>query len=367
MNRVLLAGLARAGVTVIPCHVPVFADAADKMAGVGSGALSRGWRLALAWIRLIRQFAALPDYDVLVVGYVGHVDLFLARFLSLFRRRPVVLNALISLHDTVVVDRKLVPQKSATAQLLWWLDRVALSLADRVLIDTRSHGRFLSQKYRVPQAKWLRVPVGADPAGLPDAPPPAPGKTPLTVLYFGTYIALHGVPTILDAARRLQGRDDIRFVLLGRGQELAAAKTAAADLNNVFFDERWVNRAELLSVVASADVVLGVFGKGGKAGRVVPCKVFDGLAMARPVITADSEAAREWLTDNRHLLLVPAGDGDALARAITRLAADPAQRARLALEGHARFTELFDAERIGTELAARLAELVYPADVPPTD
>ncbi|MBI5136485.1 MAG: glycosyltransferase [Nitrospirae bacterium] len=355
MNRVLLAGLAAAGAQVIPCHERVFADAADKMAGVGRGGLGRALRLAAAWLRLARKFAALPDYDVLVVGYLGHLDIFLARFLGLFRPRPVVLNALISLHDTVVTDRGLVRPGTLAARTLAWIDRTAFRLADRVLIDTHAHGRFLAARHGIPAHKWLRVPVGADPEGLPDDPPPAPGGDPLTVLYFGTYIALHGVPTILDAARRLADRRDIRFVLVGRGQELDAMRALADGQPNITFDPRWVARAELLGIIAGADLVLGVFGSGGKAGRVVPCKVFDGLAMARPVITADTEAAREFLTD-ANAVLVPPGDGAALARAIAALADDPVRRAALAAAGHALFRSTFDARRIGADLLAALAD-----------
>jgi glycosyltransferase involved in cell wall biosynthesis len=361
MNRVLLAGLKAAGAEVITCHERVFDDAADKMAGVGGplSALGRAWRLGIAWLRLIRRFAALPDYDLLVVGYVGHLDIFLARFLSLFRRRPVVLNALVSLHDTVVIDRKLVAKKSVTARALMWLDRTAFRLADRILIDTHAHAAYLSKTFDVPRDKWLRVPVGADPEGLPDRPPALPdGKTPLTVLYFGTYIALHGVPIIVDAARQLADRQDIRFVMLGRGQELEVIQESAADLANMSFIPEWVDRPTLLAHIAAADMVLGVFGAGGKGERVVPCKVYDGLAMGRPVITANSPAAREFFQMGIHACLVPAGNSQALARAIGQLADDPASRTRLAAAGYGLFATLFDPQRIGEAVLEGLSPLL---------
>ena len=76
---------------------------------------------------------------------------------------------------------------------------------------------------------------------------------------------------------------------------------------------------------------LGVFGGSEKAGRVVPNKVFDALACGRPVVTADSPGAREWLRDGESALLTPAGDAAALAAALRRLL-DERERARL---GHA--------------------------------
>jgi len=355
MNRVLITGLAEAGAEVIPCHVRVWDDAADKMAGLGVvRGLGRALRLAWAWARLAVRFARLPDYDVLIVGYVGHLDVLPARFLTSFRPRPVVLNALVSLYDTAVVDRALVPPRSLRARLLKWLDRTAFRLADRVLIDTDCHGRHLTAAYGLAPGRLISVPVGADPTALPENPPAPPSEGPLTVLWFGTYIALHGVPTILAAARALAGRDDIRFEMLGRGQELAAMRAAGTG-PNVHFDPRWVDRPELLAAIAASHVCLGVFGTGEKAGRVIPCKVYDALAMGRPVVTADTPAARELLTDGRDAVLVPPGDGAALAEALAALADDPDRRAVLGAAGHATYRARCTPAAIGRGLLAALS------------
>ena len=66
---------------------------------------------------------------------------------------------------------------------------------------------------------------------------------------------------------------------------------------------------------------------------MIPNKVFQALACARPVITADTPAARELLTDGVDALLVPAGDPRALAGAVRRIAEDPRLAERLAAAG----------------------------------
>ena len=78
------------------------------------------------------------------------------------------------------------------------------------------------------------------------------------------------------------------------------------------------------SEIQAAGCALGIFGTGAKAARVIPNKAFQAIACATPLITADTPAARELLTDGHDALLVPPGDPEALAAAVRRLAADRA-------------------------------------------
>jgi glycosyltransferase involved in cell wall biosynthesis len=56
-------------------------------------------------------------------------------------------------------------------------------------------------------------------------------------------------------------------------------------------------------------------------------------------VTADTPAARELLAHGESALLVPPGDGPALAEALRRLAADPTLARRLSEHGHAAYRE----------------------------
>ena len=70
---------------------------------------------------------------------------------------------------------------------------------------------------------------------------------------------------------------------------------------------------------------------------MIPNKVFQALACATPLVTADTPAARELLVDGESALLVPPGDAQALADALRRLASDDALRARIAAGGLAAY------------------------------
>jgi glycosyltransferase involved in cell wall biosynthesis len=61
-----------------------------------------------------------------------------------------------------------------------------------------------------------------------------------------------------------------------------------------------------------------------------PLKLFEYMAAGRAIVASNLPAIREVLTDERTALLVAAGDPDALAAGIRRLAGDPGLRDRLA-------------------------------------
>ena len=72
---------------------------------------------------------------------------------------------------------------------------------------------------------------------------------------------------------------------------------------------------------------------------MIPNKAYQALACGTPLVTADTPAARELLVNEQSALLVPTGDPEALAAALTRLANDPALAEALSEGGLAAFRE----------------------------
>ena len=99
----------------------------------------------------------------------------------------------------------------------------------------------------------------------------------------------------------------------------------------------WIPYPELPGEYQRAGCALGIFDTGPKAARVIANKVFQALACACPVITADTPAARELLTDGVDALLVPPGDPAALAEAVRRVAGSADLAAGLADAGQATY------------------------------
>ncbi len=118
------------------------------------------------------------------------------------------------------------------------------------------------------------------------------------VLFVGKLIPLHGLPTILDAARLLP---QMPFRVVGSGQEEALLRDRPPNVEQV----PWVDYEDLPAEYGRAGCALGIFGTSPKAGRVIPNKVFQALACGTPVITAATPATRELLSDGHDALLVP--------------------------------------------------------------
>ena len=361
-NTIIIQGLRANGVEVVECHVPLWRDTEEKL-----WALQGGWRsprllgrIARSYLQLLRRYARVGDYDVMVVGYAGHFDLFLARSLSFFSGKPLVFDVFVSLTETAVEDRGLVRRGSWMARLLHLVDRWSCRLADWVLLDTEAHGRYFQREFGLSPARLRWVPVGAD-GVYRSSKFKAQSSPPFRVLYFGQYIPLHGVEHIVRAAGLLGDCRDIRFDFVGRGQTCEGAQALAwkMGLKNVAFHRTWLSAEELIRCyILPADLCLGVFGLSPKAQRVVPYKVFVALATAKPLITGDSPAAREVLAHEETALLCRMGDPQALAQAILRLKEDPSLRRRIAEGGYRAFQERFSPQAIGVVVKRVLEEVV---------
>ncbi len=153
-NAQVIAALRGAGVEVSERHVSVWERDAHKWrAGAGTAA-----RLALAEARLFRR--PREDFDALIVGYPGHLDLTAARRVA--AGRPVVFNPLVSLYDTFVADRRRFGPKSPAGRALEAIDRRALRAADLVVADTQANGEFLAELGGLPRDKVEVCFVGAE-------------------------------------------------------------------------------------------------------------------------------------------------------------------------------------------------------------
>jgi glycosyltransferase involved in cell wall biosynthesis len=342
--QVLQEGFAAQGDRVLECNVPLGLDTAMRVR-----MLRQPWlapllllRLAVAWARLWWRSLWLPRVDLVVVGYMGHFDVHLARWL--WPDVPVVLDHLISASDTAV-DRHV--SSGILVRLLRRLDEAALRAADLPCVDTPEH---LELVLGAAHDRALVVPVGA-PEEWFHAPESHVGR--LRVVFFGSFTPLQGTPVIGEAIGLLSRYNEISFTMIGRGQDYEAARAAAGGDSTEWID--WVEPELLPAVIAEHDVCLGIFGTSPKAQRVVPTKVFHGAAAGAVIVTSDTEPQREAFAGAA--VFVPPGDGAQLADALLALAREPGRVAHLREAAYRRASERFSPKSVVAPLYERLAPL----------
>jgi len=255
----------------------------------------------------------LPKPDAVWVPCFRQRDMSAARRWCDRHGVTLIFDPLISAYDKQVWERFKLQDGSPAAQKLLAWERGLFAKADRVIADTPCHARFFSETLGVPQERVRVVYVGADESLFRPAADRVPG-TPVDVLFFGSFIPLHGARTIIEAARIYQG-PPVRWSLLGDGPAKPDCQKAAEGLANVFFEDR-IPYAQLPARIHRADILLGVFGTTQKAGRVIANKVFQALASGRPVITRVSDAYPAGADKSGPLAFVPPGDPQALASAV---------------------------------------------------
>jgi glycosyltransferase involved in cell wall biosynthesis len=220
VNRTILQALRTTDAEVTECHTRLWQRPHERWAS-GRWLLSPFFWLRTLWtyLKLIFKYIKIGPYDLMIVGYLGHQDIFLARLLNLVKGRPVILVAFNSLYETVVEDRRLFSARHPLAKFLHWMDRTSCRLADRVLLDTRAHIDYFVREFHLPSEKFLRVFVGST-LKTSNAITDARLKQDniFEILFVGTYIPLHGIETILQAAQILKDEPGLRFILGGQGQ-----------------------------------------------------------------------------------------------------------------------------------------------------
>ena len=299
----------------------------------GDSLLRTGAAMARDWLSLLRQRASVRRADIIHVPYPPHLDVFLARLLRR-RAQPVVIDAFLGLHDTIVDDRRMVPQRSLRARAVRAWERAALRGADLILIDTRTQADQLAATYGISAERFVPIPVGIDENVWHFAPYP-PATDDFLVAFWGTFIPLHGAEIIVRAAALLvELNPRVRFRLLGDGQtaDEIDAVLRATPSPNVEWERSLRPIEDLRQLATDAACVLGVFGTSEKAGAVIPYKVYQALATGRPVVTRDAEAWASVADDEAPVVAVPPGDAEALAEALDRLERDPERCRQLAAD-----------------------------------
>ncbi len=333
-NRVLMQGFRENDWEVVECRV-------DPKITKGLAKYIELWRDG--------KEAAQDKYDLVLVAFPGQTIVWLARLIF---GKEIVVDLFLSLYDSNVFDRKLYSKYSFGALRDYLADWTAIHLSRLVLLDTNQHIEYAARMFHATKDKFVRVPIGA-PDEMFKPLPPAHNQV-FTVHFHGMFIPLQGIEYILDAADILKN-ENIVWNIIGKGQMYQAMeeKKNKLGLGKVAF-KGLATLEQVRDYIAGADVCLGIFGATDKTLRVIPNKVYECVAMGKPVISADSPAIREIFHDREDVLLCQVANGADLAKAIMFLKSDSALKERIAKGGLELYRSSLVPKHLVKELLDRL-------------
>ncbi|MCF2141365.1 MAG: glycosyltransferase [Candidatus Lokiarchaeota archaeon] len=288
-------------------------------------------------------------FNYLIVGYPILKPVWLTYFLN---KKKIILDPFISNYNTIIFDHKLFKPQSIIAKLLYIYERKALSRCKYILSDTKAHAVFFSKFFRIPIDKFKVIPVGSNnQIYFPNPSKNTKKEGKFIVGFYGKFIPLQGIETIVQAAEKLRDYENISFEIIGglQGNKiLASIKTYIQEkkLTNVHLIPR-VSEEELRNYIQHSTIQLGIFGNSLKAQIVIPNKVYSALAMAKAVITSKTYATSEFFQDNIDIILCNRHDPSDLAKKIEYLFLNQDKVEIIGKNAYKKYLELFTPVKIG--------------------
>ncbi len=282
----------------------------------------------------LRGLARLADGDVLYASKPRPTSFGVGLLARAQRRRPLVLDIddwelgfFLRSGPAGAAGRALNVSNPNGLPWTWLMERL-IGRADAVTVASR----FLERRFGGTLVPHVRDTEAWDPARYDrDAARAALGAGHRRVVMFlGTPRGYKGVDDLVAAVGALG--DDVMLAIVGADVKGTAARRWAACprvsvLAEVPFDEapRWLIGADVVAVPqrATPDTV----------GQV-PAKLFDAMALARPIVSTSVSMIPEVLDGCG--IIVPPGDQRALTAALRRLLDHPAEAAALGLRARAR-------------------------------
>ena len=225
--------------------------------------------------------------------------------------------------------------------------------ADRIVVVTPAFKEHLIRYWNVPAGKISVVENGVETSVFRDDPAAAEIRTRLKVedrfliCYIGTMGNAHGLETLISAAEELQtALPNGMFLLIGEGAEKQhiVNLAAARGLTNVQFLGQQP-REQIPAYVSASDLCLVMLKKTELFKTVIPTKLLEYMACARPVIVAVDGQARQIVEEAGGGIFVEPENSGALVKAILDLARNPAERRTMGASGRQYIVSNFSREK----------------------
>ncbi|KVN03503.1 MULTISPECIES: glycosyltransferase WbuB [unclassified Burkholderia] len=217
------------------------------------------------------------------------------------------------------------------SRLAYWAERVIIKAFDRVSTISENMSARLAEKGVM---HGTLFPNWVDTEAIYPLTGPSSMRHELAIprhaivaLYSGNMASKQGLEILIDAARSLIARPDVRFVLCGDGPAKSRLQELASGLSNItFLPLQPVDKLNALLNLADIHLLPQ---RADAADLVMPSKLTGMLASGRPVLATAAHGTQVASVVAGRGVAVEPGDAQALSAAIEQLATNPQLRSEL--------------------------------------
>jgi colanic acid/amylovoran biosynthesis glycosyltransferase len=170
-------------------------------------------------------------------------------------------------------------------------------------------------------------------------------KDPLCITSVCRLDSIKGLTFTLSAVDRVRYKHDLRYYIVGKGDEERALRSLAKklDLGNVVKFCGPLRNGDALSIIQRSSIFLLpciISTTGDRDGT--PTAIAEAMYLETPVISSNICGISEMISHNETGVLTEPGDVDAIEDALQNLLDDSERRDRFAVAGRNHIRELFD-------------------------
>ncbi len=245
-------------------------------------------------------------------------------------------------------------RQSLVLQFLSLLEQRMYQAADQIVTVGEGYRATLLER-GVTDKKMTVIPNGADldrfkiPDTVTTEPLPPRRRSVFHCLYVGTIGMASRLDLVIEAAKRCQEGTDSRFhfMVVGDGADRSRLEALARkwDLGNVTFTGL-IPKREIPHYLQLADVCLVHLREDPLFATVLPSKMFEAMAMAKPIILGLRGSASKILQEAKAGIPISPESTDELLKALNRLERSPALREKCGLSGRAFVQSFYNRKRL---------------------
>lgn len=303
----------------------------------------------------------LPKPDVVLSTSPQFFNGLAGFFVARVKRIPWILEIRDLWPESIVVVGAI--KNRTIIKTLEWIELFAYRKADRIVPVTDSFRAYMLRK-GIAGDKIVVVKNGVDLEryqpleGLNLMAQELGLDEKFVVSYFGTHGMAHRLETVLQAAQELQNFKDIVFLLVGDGAERHQLVSRRNDMrlhNVVMLGQQPKSRMRELWALSAVSLV--VLKKSDLFKTVIPSKIFESLAMEKPIILGVEGESATLLNDAQAGFCIEPENAKELAGRVVELRGNRPLCRRLGTNGRRYVVDQYDRVALARRLLIIAASL----------